>query len=112
MSWSSMICRRVSDGQLDYLRSGGQSQVFNCGYGRGSSVLEVIAAVERAAAKHIPVRMGERRLGDMAVLVAKADRIKQLLGWRPQYHLETIVQHALAWERKLAARDFAPEAAA
>ena len=96
---------------LEYLRSGGQGQVLNCGYGRGSSVLEVIAAVERAAAKHIPIRMGERRLGDMAVLVAKADRIKQVLGWRPQYDdLETIVQHALAWERKLAARDFAPEA--
>jgi UDP-glucose 4-epimerase len=42
----------------------------------------------------------------MAVLVAKADRIKQVLGWRPQYDdLETIVQHALAWERKLAARE-------
>jgi UDP-glucose 4-epimerase len=93
---------------LEFLRSGGQGQVLNCGYGRGSSVLEVIAAVERAAAKHIPIRMGERRPGDMAVLVAKADRIKQVLGWRPQYDdLETIVQHALAWERKLAARDLA-----
>jgi UDP-glucose 4-epimerase len=61
--------------------------VLNCGYGRGSSVLKVIAAVERA-------------------LVAKADRIKQVLGWRPQYDdLETIVQHALAGERKLAARE-------
>ena len=53
----------------------------------------------------------ERRHDDVAVLVAKAYRIKQVLGWRPQYDgLETIVQHALAWERKLAARDFAPEA--
>ena len=68
---------------LRYLRSGGQNEVLNCGYGRGSSVLDVIAAVERVANKKIPVRMGQRRPGDPEALVAKADRIKHVLGWQP-----------------------------
>ena len=88
---------------LKYLRSGGQNEVLNCGYGRGSSVLDVIAAVERVAKTKIPVRIGQRRPGDPEALVAKADRIKNVLGWQPQYdNLDTIVNHALSWERKLA----------
>lgn len=87
---------------LSYLRGGGQSEVLNCGYGRGSSVRDVIAAVERAAETQIPTRMGPRRPGDVARLVARADRIKDVLGWRPRYNdLQIIVEHALAWEHKL-----------
>jgi UDP-glucose 4-epimerase len=87
---------------LGYLRCGGQNEVLNCGYGRGSSVLDVIAAVERVANKKVPLRLGQRRAGDSAVLVAKADRIKHVLGWHPQYdNLDSIVGHALSWERKL-----------
>jgi UDP-glucose 4-epimerase len=87
---------------LGYLRSGGQNEVLNCGYGRGSSVLEVVAAVERVANKKVPVRLGQRRPGDVAALVAKVDRIRRVLGWRPRYDsLDTIVGGALSWERKL-----------
>jgi len=88
---------------LRYLRSGGQSEILNCGYGHGYSVLEVIAAVERVANKKISVRSGKRRPGDPEALVAKVDRIKHVLQWYPQYdNLDTIVSHALSWERKLA----------
>jgi UDP-glucose 4-epimerase len=90
---------------LKHLRNGGTNEVLNCGYGRGSSVLEVIAAVERVATREIPVRMGSRRLGDPEALVAKADRIKGVLRWKPQYDdLDTIVRHALLWERRLASQ--------
>jgi UDP-glucose 4-epimerase len=86
---------------LAYLRDGGESEVLNCGYGRGFSVLDVIEAVKREANKDFPIRMGQRRPGDPAELVAKAHRIGKVLGWRPRYdNLDTIVGHALSWERR------------
>ena len=89
---------------LSYLRNGGQSQVLNCGYGHAYSVLDVIEAVNRVAGKDIQVRMGIRRPGDPAVLVANTDRIKSVLEWRPLYDdLDSIVRHALSWEERLAA---------
>jgi UDP-glucose 4-epimerase len=87
---------------LQYLRAGGESQVLNCGYGRGFSVLDVINAVKSAANKDFPVRMAPRRPGDPAALVASADRIGEVLEWKPRLDdLDTIVEHALAWERRL-----------
>ncbi|MEX2127855.1 MAG: UDP-glucose 4-epimerase GalE [Xanthobacteraceae bacterium] len=95
---------------LRHLRKGGANLVLNCGYGRGRSVLEVIEAVKRASGADLPVVMSPRRPGDPAAIVARADRIRIELGWRPQYDdLATIVSHALAWERKLSAK---PSAAA
>jgi UDP-glucose 4-epimerase len=95
---------------LSYLRNGGQSEVLNCGYGRGSSVLEVIAAVERAAQTQISIRMGQRRPGDVATLVAKANRIRDVLRWRPHYNdLQIIVGHALAWEHQLVSKELLVE---
>jgi UDP-glucose 4-epimerase len=86
---------------LAYLESGGASVVLNCGYGHGYSVREVIAAVKKIAGVDFQVKVAPRRLGDPAELVARADRIKATLGWKPGLDdLETIVAHALAWERK------------
>jgi UDP-glucose 4-epimerase len=90
---------------LDYLRGGGESRVLNCGYGRGFSVREVIDAVERAAGVRLNVSDGERRAGDAPALVAGASAIREVLGWSPKLDdLDTIVAHALAWERVLARR--------
>jgi UDP-glucose 4-epimerase len=89
---------------LDYLRTGGVSTTLNCGYGRGYSVLEVVDAVRRAAGTDLPVRMAPRRPGDAMSIVAEASRICELLGWVPKWNdLDTIVTHALAWERRLIA---------
>lgn len=88
---------------LRHLRGGGGSLTLNCGYGRGHSVLEVIEAVKRASGADFPVTLSPRRPGDPPAIVARADRIRRELGWRPQFDdLPTIVSHALAWERKLA----------
>jgi UDP-glucose 4-epimerase len=93
---------------LSHLRAGGDSGIFNCGYGHGNSVLEVIAAVERAAGHEIEVRDASRRPGDPAALVASADRIRQLLDWYPSHDdLDEIVGSALAWERTLGERSVA-----
>lgn len=93
---------------LAYLRGGGESTTLNCGYGHGYSVREVLQAVERAAGKKIEVREEPRREGDPPFLVAKADRIRQVLGWKPALDdLDQIVRSSLAWERKLAAEPWA-----
>jgi UDP-glucose 4-epimerase len=87
---------------LRHLRRGGPNLVLNCGYGSGHSVLQVLAAVKRLAGVELNVKMGPRRAGDPAMLVARADRIRRELAWHPQYDdLETIVRHSLEWERKL-----------
>jgi len=90
---------------LAYLRSGGASATFNCGYGHGSSVIEVIEAVRRACGRDFPVEVSGRRPGDAPALVANVDRIRAALPWRPRFqNLDTIVAHALAWEKQLAGR--------
>jgi UDP-glucose 4-epimerase len=87
---------------LRYLRAGGTSDVLNCGYGCGYSVLDVIGSVKRVAQSDFPVLMGPRRAGDPAALVAETGRIGEVLGWVPQLNrLDTIVDHALGWEKRL-----------
>ncbi len=93
---------------LSYLRSGGQSTVLNCGYGRGYSVLEVIDVVKRVSGVDFPVEYAQRRAGDPAAIVAKADRVRAELGWTPQHdNLEEIVDQALRWERSLKTKNVA-----
>ena len=88
---------------LDYLRDGGESTVFNCGYGHGYSVREVIDAVGRANGAPLAVKEAPRRAGDPPMLVADATRIRSALGWSPAWDdLDAIARHALAWERRLA----------
>ncbi|MEM9590781.1 MAG: UDP-glucose 4-epimerase GalE [Pseudomonadota bacterium] len=87
---------------LRYLRAGGDSTVLNCGYGKGFSVLEVVDAVKRISGVDFPVQSVDRRPGDPPALVAGASRIHSTLGWVPQLNdLDTIVGHALSWERHL-----------
>jgi UDP-glucose 4-epimerase len=96
---------RAHSAALGYLRRGGDSVTLNCGYGHGSSVIEVIAAVRRASGHDFPIAVAGRRAGDPAALVANVDRIRATLDWRPQYaNLDTIVAHAFAWERRLPGR--------
>ena len=79
-----------------------RSLTLNCGYGRGFSVLEVLDAVDRATNRKLERRIAPRRQGDSAAVVADPSLIRATLPWRPAYaDLDTIVGHALAWERKL-----------
>jgi UDP-glucose 4-epimerase len=78
------------------------SHTYNCGYGRGFSVLEVLDAVERTSGATIERRMEPRRAGDPDALIAANDRIVEAFGWQPRYaRLDTIVAHAFAWEKGL-----------
>jgi UDP-glucose 4-epimerase len=87
---------------LDYLRRGGESATLNCGYGHGYSVREVIATVERLNGRPLPTIEGPRRAGDPPSLVARAERVRQVLSWSPRHDsLDTIVRSQLEWERRL-----------
>ena len=80
-----------------------ESFTFNCGYGRGFSVLEVLDAVDRVTNMTIERRIEGRRAGDPAELVADNSAILAALDWQPKRaELDGIVRDALAWERKLA----------
>ena len=81
------------------------SYILNCGYGRGFSVLQVLDSVDRVTNLQIDRRFEPRRAGDPDALVADNQRIRSTLPWRPRFDdLDTIVSHALAWERRLAER--------
>jgi UDP-glucose 4-epimerase len=96
---------RAHSASLAHLRRGGANATFNCGYGHGYSVLEVLEATRRVSGSNFPVEYVGRRAGDPASLVADVSRIQGTLDWRPLYdNLDTIVQHALAWERRLGTR--------
>ena len=94
---------------LAYLRRGGASATFNCGYGRGYSVLDVIKAVRRVSGREFPVELAGRRSGDPAALVANVDRLRETLDWQPRFQdLDTIIVHALNWERRLPSMQMKP----
>jgi UDP-glucose 4-epimerase len=94
---------RAHSMSLAYLRRGGRSVTFNCGYGHGYSVLEVIEAVKRVSGRNFAVSHADRRPGDPAAIVADSAKIQSALGWSPRFdNLDTIVAHALAFERQLA----------
>jgi UDP-glucose 4-epimerase len=96
---------RAHSDALAYLRAGGDPVTLNCGYGRGFSVLAVIDAVKRMSGADFKVELAGRRLGDPAWVVAASDRARAVLKWQPHFDdLESIVCHALAWERKLLTR--------
>ncbi len=87
---------------LDYLRAGGNSLIANCGYGHGYSVREVLQSVERVAGLKLDIREEPRRAGDPPTLVAKCDRVRNILGWTPRLDdIDTIVRTSLEWEKRL-----------
>lgn len=86
---------------LDYLEAGGESTAFNLGTGRGYSVREVVAAVERIARRELPRRESAPRPGDPPILVAEPGRSRKLLGWTPRHSdLDTIIATAWRWHTR------------
>jgi len=80
---------------LEYLLSGGASDQFNVGTGTGHSVMEMVHAVEEVTGRKVPYVIGPRREGDPPELVASSEKLRNKLGWKPQYtDLRCIVEHA------------------
>jgi UDP-glucose 4-epimerase len=86
---------------LNYLLDNGKSNFFNCGYGHGHSVKEVIDTVRKVTGLHFAVQDTGRRAGDPPVLVADSSKLKQQLLWKPRHDsLEYIIKTAWEWEKK------------
>jgi UDP-glucose 4-epimerase len=84
---------------LDVLNKGHHGGIFNCGYGVGVSVKEVIRTMEKVSNKKIDIQISSRRPGDSPYLVANSEKIQKELNWRPKYNsIETICRSALEWE--------------
>jgi UDP-glucose 4-epimerase len=87
---------------LQYLFEGNKSEVFNCGYGHGYSVRQVLDVTRRVTGIDLPIRESQRREGDSPILVADSSKLKQTLDWKPRYDdLEYVIKTAWDWERKL-----------
>lgn len=83
---------------LQYLKNGGESNIFNLGNGVGFTVKEVIDTARKVTGHSIPVKEESRRAGDPSTLIASSDKAKTVLGWKPQYDsLETIISTAWKW---------------
>lgn len=87
---------------LRYLLDGGISRIFNCGYGKGFSVYEVLNTMQKVSGSHFKVIPAQRRVGDPEMLIADNSRILRELIWRPQYNdLDLICKTAYDWESKM-----------
>ncbi len=86
---------------LEYLLKGGDSQVFNLGNGNGFSVKDVIETAREVTGAEIPAIESDRRAGDAPILVGSSDKVRNMLGWDPQYaDLTKIISHAWQWHQK------------
>lgn len=86
---------------LDALNAGSPATVYNCGYGRGLSVRQVVTGMERILGRRLPVKEAQRRAGDPPTLISDPSRIKKALGWKPTHDdLDGILRSALEWERR------------
>jgi UDP-glucose 4-epimerase len=87
---------------LNHLSSGADSNIFNCGYGHGFSVREVVEVIKEVTGVMFMVEETDRRAGDPALLIADSAKIVTVLGWQPMYDdLRSIVKTAWEWEKKL-----------
>jgi UDP-glucose 4-epimerase len=86
---------------LEFLARQGRSDVFNCGYGHGYSVREVIDAAKRVTGVDFPVEEVGRRAGDPPAIIARNEKITRTLGWKPKHDdLDYIIKTAWDWEKK------------
>lgn len=85
---------------LDYLKKGGESNIFNLGSNQGFSVKEIVETARNVTGHPIPVVIGDKRAGDPAVLIASSEKARTTLGWSPsRTDITTIIEHAWNWHK-------------
>lgn len=83
-----------------HLQQNEKSDIYNCGYGEGHSVLDVISGLEKILKKKLIYKIGKRRNGDIPNSVADSEKFKKNFNWNPQYNdLNYILETALNWEK-------------
>ena len=87
---------------LEFLKKTKKSEIFNCGYGKGYSVKEVLDKANEIYENKIKINIGKRRDGGAQMLVSDVSKLKQMIDWEPKYNkLDTIIQSSINWEKKL-----------
>jgi UDP-arabinose 4-epimerase len=86
---------------LNYLAAGGPSVALNLGTGQGTSIAEVLGAIEKSSNLKVPYSFGSPRRGDPPVLFADARKAREVLGWEARFRLEHMIESALQWEEQL-----------
>lgn len=87
---------------LQHMNNGGGPEIINAGYGKGFSVFEVVNTIKKVSAHDFEVKLGARRPGDAAILVADSSKAKKLLDWRPKRDdITMICRSALEWEMRM-----------
>ncbi|MBW9118001.1 UDP-glucose 4-epimerase GalE [Rhizobium cauense] len=85
---------------VEHLLRGGDSVALNLGTGTGTTVKELLGAIERVSERPFPVEYVGRREGDSHTLVANNDKAREILGWTPQYDLSEIIRSAWNWHAR------------
>ncbi|MBC1292194.1 UDP-glucose 4-epimerase GalE [Listeria booriae] len=86
---------------LEYLKDGGESNIFNLGSSQGFSVKEMLEAARNVTGKEIPAKIVPRRAGDPSTLIASSDKAQQVLKWNPQFtDVKKIIEDAWNWHSK------------
>ena len=92
---------------LQYLQKGGSSEIFNCGYGVGYSVSEVITSMKKVSGVDFVVEYKPRRAGDPIAVWANCSKITKVLSWKPKFNnLDLICKTSFDWEKKLNSLDW------
>ena len=92
---------------LNFLKKNKVSNIFNCGYGKGYSVKEVIDAANNITNGSIKYEYGKRRLGDSEILISDVSKLNNLINWEPKYNnLNVILKTAIDWEKKINEKNF------
>ena len=87
---------------LEYLLKDNKSEIFNCGYGKGYSIKEVIECLNKLLETNINFEIGPRRDGDSECIVANPEKFIEIMSWKPQFNnLSYILKTAIAWEKRL-----------
>ena len=77
-----------------------KSTIVNCGYQRGTSVIEVVDEFKKQIKKNISILYKKKRQGDLAMVIANNKKLKKIINWRPKYYkLSTIVKSCIQWEK-------------
>ena len=92
---------------LNFLKKNKVSNIFNCGYGKGYSVKEVIDAANNITNGSIKYEYGKRRLGDSEILISDVSKLNNLINWEPKYNnLNVILKTSIDWEKKINEKNF------
>ena len=87
---------------LEYLLKNNKSEIFNCGYGKGYSIKEVINCLNNLIKTNIKVEIGPRREGDSECIVSNPEKFIKIMSWKPKFNnLKYILETAISWEEKL-----------